>query len=196
MILKGEIKSSREVPMPVRVGLVDEVDEKGNPLFPHEGTINFVDNRVDPNSGTLRLRGVFPNPPSKFGPNRIFSPGMFVRVRIPIGNSHPAVLVAERVLGTDQGQSYVYVVKDQVNDEGQVEHRVEYRPVKVGPLHEGLKVVEGVNEGERVIVSGLQRVRAGKRVIPTLVDMPVQSAASKSPQVTAPGQATGSRPSS
>jgi RND family efflux transporter MFP subunit len=157
LLLEGKIKSLREAKRSVLVGLADEIDDNGTPLFPHAGTLDFADNQVDPMSGTLRLRAEFANPHSAYNSLRIFSPGMFVRVRLPIGNPHSAVLVSERALGTDQGQSFVYVVNEK--DE------VEYRKVKVGLLEEGLRVIEdGLKPDERVIVSGLQRVRDKAKV--------------------------------
>jgi RND family efflux transporter MFP subunit len=196
LILEGKVKSSSEATLPVLVGLADEVDEKGNPLFPHAGTINFVDNRVDVTSGTLRLRGVFSNPPSEHGPNRIFSPGMFVRVRLPIGQPRSSILISERALASDQGQAVVYVVNDK--------NEVEYRPVSVGAKHDGLIAVQerdgserkGLARGERIIVRGLQRVNKGSRVTPELIDMPLDGAPSAPPLATDPGSTSRNRPSS
>ena len=167
LLKEGKIKSMREAKRPVLVGLADEIDDKGIPLFPHTGTLDFVDNQVDPMSGTLRLRGVFDNPANRYNALRIFSPGMFVRVRLPIGTPHQAVLISAGALGTDQGQSFVYVVNK--NNE------VEYRPVKVGMLEQGLRVIEeGLKPGEGVIVSGLQRVRDKAKVQPELLQSPAQ----------------------
>lgn len=152
-IRSGQIKSIREASVPVFLGLVDEEG------FPHEGKIDFVDNRVDAMTGTLRLRAVFRNP------NRLLTPGLFVRVRQPIGGPHSAILVSEKAVGTDQGQKFVFVV----NDKDEVVHR----PLKkVGPLHDGLRVVEeGIEPGERIVVKGLQRVRPGIKVTYKTVSM-------------------------
>src|SRR5207244_7831083 len=111
------------------------------------------DNKVDPDTGTWRLRGLFANP------DQTLSPGLFVRIRLPIGGPYQATLISEQALGTDQGQKFVYVVDDA--------NTINYRRVKVGRLHHGLRVVldsplypkEGLKPGERVIVSGLQRAR-------------------------------------
>jgi RND family efflux transporter MFP subunit len=139
--------------LPVYLGLSDEGG------FPHEGTINFADNQVDPMTGTLKVRGEFPNP------GNLLSPGLFARVKLPIGTPHNAVLVAERALGTEQGQRYLYVINDK--------NEVVYRKVRLGSLQGGLRVVEdGVALGERVVVNGLQRVRPGSKVEAKLVDMP------------------------
>ena len=156
----GKVKSARDSVAPVWMGLVDEVEDDGTPRFPHEGTINFVDNRVDPMTGTLRLRGIFPNA------NRLLSPGLFARIRVPIGKAHPAVLVPEEALGSDQGQSFVYVVSD--------DNRARKRYVKVGPPQDGrLRVIEsGLSGNERVIQKGLQRVRDGAEVAPQPAESP------------------------
>jgi RND family efflux transporter MFP subunit len=152
LIRSGKMKSSQEANLPVFAGLVDEEG------FPHEGTIDFVDNRTDPMAGTLRIRGKFPNA------DRIFSPGMFVRVRTPIGKPHEAVLIPEQALGTDQGQSFVYVVNN--NKKGDFE--VEYRPVKLGLLQGDMRVIEddGLKAGETVVLKGLQRIKPNALVAP------------------------------
>jgi membrane fusion protein, multidrug efflux system len=105
--------------------LMGLADEEG---YPHKGTIDFIDNKLDPGTGTLRLRGVFDNT------EKILYPGLFVRLQIQIGKRHPAVLVAERALGTDQGQKFLYLVNDK--------NKVVYQSVKLGSLHNGLRVVE------------------------------------------------------
>ncbi|NOT55127.1 MAG: efflux RND transporter periplasmic adaptor subunit [Deltaproteobacteria bacterium] len=135
--------------------------------FPHAGEIDFIDNRVDPTTGTIRTRGVFPNT------DRILSPGLFVRVRIPGGDAYKALLVTDRALGTDQGQKYVWVVNDQ--------KVVEYRVITPGPLQsDGLRVIRsGLKAGEWVIVNGLQRARPGVTVEPRQAEMPTQIATSQ-----------------
>ncbi len=153
LIRGGTVKSAREVEVPVQMELADEEG------FPHKGKIDFVDNKVDPGTGTLRVRAVFTND------DELLSPGLFVRVRVRIGVPHKALLIAERALGTDQGQKFVYVV----NDKGEVA----YRAVKVGSLHQGRRVIEsGLTGTEKVIVSGLQRVRQGSTVQARVVPMP------------------------
>jgi RND family efflux transporter MFP subunit len=139
---EGTRVSARDEPIPVEMGLADEVG------FPHKGYIDFVDNRVDPNTGTMRGRGVFPNT------DHSLSPGFFARVRFPGSGKYPALLVPDRALGADQAQKFVYVVN--------AEKKVEFRPVKVGPIIDGLRVVrEGLRPGEQIIVEGLTRVRPG-----------------------------------
>jgi RND family efflux transporter MFP subunit len=142
----------RAANLPVVVALADEND------FPHRGTIDFVDNRVDPSTGTIHVRAVLPNP------DRLLAPGLFVRVRLPVSEPRPGVLVTDRAIGTDQDRKYLLVVNDQ--------NVVEYRPVKLGPLQGGLRAVaEGLAPGEWVIVNGLQRVRPGATVVPQKVSM-------------------------
>jgi RND family efflux transporter MFP subunit len=153
MIREGKAKSAREVEVPVELCLANEDG------FPHRGTINFVDNQVNPKTGTLRARGVFPNK------DEALAPGYFARVRVPIGNAHQALLVSDRAFDTDQGQRIVYVVNG--------DNKVVPRPVRLGAVHDGLRVVDdGLKPGERVIVKGLQQVRPGMTVEPKLVDMP------------------------
>ncbi len=98
LIREGKAKTPDDPDIPVWLGLANEDG------FPHRGTINFIDNQVNPRTGTLRVRGVFPNK------DEALSPGYFARVRVPIGVPHKALLVTERALDTDQGQKVVYVV--------------------------------------------------------------------------------------
>lgn len=128
--------------------------------FPRHGTLDFVDNQVNPKTGTIRVRGLFANP------DGVLRPGLFVRVRIPIGDAHPALLVTDRAIETNQGQKVVYTVNEK--------NEVVSRTVRLGGLHDGLRAVEaGLSPGDRVIVNGLQRVRPGVVVDPKPVDMPV-----------------------
>jgi RND family efflux transporter MFP subunit len=150
---EGKADSPREGGYPVLLGLASE---EGHP---HQGTINFVDNQVNPKTGTIRLRGVFPNK------EQVLLPGLFARVRTPIGRLHKSLLVSERAFDTDQGQKILYVVNEK--------NEVVSRPVQLGALHDGLReVTDGVKPGEQVIVKGLQQVRPGLTVEPKLVDMP------------------------
>jgi RND family efflux transporter MFP subunit len=158
LVREGKADSPREGGVPVWLGLANEDG------YPHEGTINFVDNQVNPRTGTMRLRGVFPNK------EQVLAPGFFARVRAPVGRPHKALLVSERGLDTDQGQKILYIVNDK--------NEVVSRPVQLGALHDGLReITDGLKLGERVIVTGLQQVRPGVTVEPTIVDMPVSSAA-------------------
>jgi RND family efflux transporter MFP subunit len=147
-----------DLKIPVQLGLVNE---KG---FPHTGVIDFADNRVNPETGTVRIRGEFDNA------KRVYKPGLFARVRIPISEPYQGLLVSETAIGTDQSQKFVLVVSDQ----GVVEKRF----VKTGPLQDdGLRVIgEGLKSGEWIVVNGLQRARPGKPVAPQRGDMPLLQA--------------------
>jgi multidrug efflux system membrane fusion protein len=129
-------------------------DEAG---FPHVGTIDFANNVVNSSTGTISVRAVFPNPAGPSG-HRLLQPGMFVRVRLPLGEPAPALLVADSALATDQGQKNLYIVDEN--------NKVRYQPVTPGAIQDdGLRVIaEGLKPGERVIVSGLQFVRPGLEV--------------------------------
>ncbi len=141
ILVAKEITLAQVKEIPVDMGLRDE---KG---FPHRGKVNFVDNSIDALSGSVWVRGVFANP------KKLLVPGLFARVRLPVGDPHRAVLIPEQALATDQGQKFVWVVDDQKH--------ATYRRVDLGALHGSLRVVEkGVRPGEQIIVSGLQRVRA------------------------------------
>jgi RND family efflux transporter MFP subunit len=158
LVREGKSDSPRDGGFPVFLGLANE---EGHP---HRGTINFVDNQVNPRTGTIRVRGVFPNK------EQVLLPGLFARVRAPIGRSHKALLVSERAIDTDQGLKVLYVVNEK--------NEVVSRPVRLGALHDGLReITEGLKPDERVIVNGLQQVRPGVTVEPRPVDMPVRLAA-------------------
>jgi RND family efflux transporter MFP subunit len=153
MIREGKFKSARDVDWPVFIGLANDEG------FPQKGIIDFVDNQVNPRTGTLKLRAVFANP------REILSPGFFVRVRMPIGFPHPALLVSDRAIDTDQGQKIVYVIDK--------ENKVTVRPIRTGALHDGMRVIaEGLKAGEQVVVNGLQQIRPEMVVAPKLVEMP------------------------
>ena len=139
---EGKRVSARDAEIPVEVALADETG------FPHKGYVDFVDNKVDPATGTVRCRGVIANSDHSLGP------GFFARLRVPGSGRYPALLLPDRALGSDQSQKFVYVVN--------AEKKVEFRPVKIGPIIDGLRVVTGgVKPGEQVIVEGLIRVRPG-----------------------------------
>jgi RND family efflux transporter MFP subunit len=161
LVRSQKIKSLDDARMPLRMALADEEG------FPHEGVIDFSENKLDPGTGTMRLWARFPNPSGT-----IITPGMFVRLRVEIGTPYQAVLIAERALGTDQGQKFVYVVNDK--------NEVEYRKVQTGALHNGLRVVEkGLASGERIIVNGLQRARPGTAVEPKMIETVAQANAGR-----------------
>lgn len=129
----------------VEIGLADEEG------FSKSGVISFIDNKVEPSTGTLRIRADVGNK------DLLLSPGMFVRIRVPIGTPRNALLIPEEALGSDQGQKFLYLLNDK--DE------VVYRTVKLGPQVGRLRVIDnGLTATDRVIVSGLQRVRPGVKV--------------------------------
>src|SRR4051812_12325431 len=149
--------------LPVHMGL------EGEDGFPHTGTVNFVNNVVNPSTGTIAVRGLFPNPKPENG-RRLLSPGMFVRIRLPIGQAHPAVLVVDRAIGSDQGLKYVYVID--------AEKKVRYRRVTTGALEDdGLRVIEdGLKPDELVAVGAIQQLRPGMDVEPEEHPMPTPGA--------------------
>jgi RND family efflux transporter MFP subunit len=121
--------------------------------FPHQGVVDFVDNQISPNTGTIRSRAVFPNK------DRLMSPGYFARVRVPGSGEYDGLLVRDSAIGSDQGRPYVYVV-----DKENIAH---FRSVVTGPLEDGLRVIkEGLKPGERIVVNGLMAVRNGAKVNP------------------------------
>jgi RND family efflux transporter MFP subunit len=154
MIREGILKE-RVDKVEVRMGLADDVDRQ----FPLSGILDFVNNTVDPQTGTILLRGTFPNPYEFHRRPPVLTPGLFVRVRLNIGPPHPTLLIDQRAIGTDQGQKYVYVI-DKNN-------KVVYHRVRLGQLFDGLQSIEdGLKPDERVVVDGLQRIRPGVEVKP------------------------------
>jgi multidrug efflux pump subunit AcrA (membrane-fusion protein) len=147
----------------VGVGLPDR-DE-----FTLSGPVRFIDTQINAGTGTTTLRADVDNPKG------LLTPGLFVRVRLPIGDPKPGVLVPEEAIGTDQGLKFVYTLN--ANDEAV------YRPVKPGLAYGNLRVVEpvpgkpdsGVSESDRVIVEGVQRVRKGQKVTVRSGQKPVTS---------------------
>jgi multidrug efflux system membrane fusion protein len=126
--------------------------------FPHQGTLQFLDNQLDPATGTIRGRAVFHNRDHRL------TPGLFVRLRLPGTPGYPGVLVEDRAVGTDLDRRFVLVVGGDT--------KVESRTVTLGPLVDGLRVVrKGLAAGELVVVNGLQRVRPGMQVNATVATM-------------------------
>jgi RND family efflux transporter MFP subunit len=151
--------SALQFPVLMRLANEDE--------FKQKGAVNFLDNRLNANTGTVRMRGVFANP------NGVLKSGLFVRIRLPLGVPYKTLLVPDEALLSDQGRKYVYVVKKAENDKGEEVDQVEYRAVQLGQALQGMRVIkEGVKEGERVIVSGMQRVRPGSVVQVKTQDAP------------------------
>jgi RND family efflux transporter MFP subunit len=171
LVKEGKLKAVRASEIPVKMGLGAD---KG---FPIDGAIDFISNQLDPNTGSVRIRAVFPN-----ADGRLVA-GLFTRIKVPMSALHEALLVSDRAIGTDQGQRFVLAVNDK--------KEVEYRQVDVGQIHDRLrevmrfrtitepgaegkdvaKQIEVLKPTDRVIVNGLQRVRPGVKVDPKPVDM-------------------------
>jgi RND family efflux transporter MFP subunit len=148
----GERPSSRDAPNPVHVGLANEEG------FPHEGKMDFVDNQVNGQTGTIRARAVLEN---KDG---LYIPGLFARVQLLGSGEYTAVLIDDRAVNTDQSQKYVFLLG--------AGNKIEYRRVKLGRVIEGLRIVrEGLKPGDVIVVNGAQRVHPGIVVSPQTVTM-------------------------
>ena len=176
-ITQGKIKRLQTGEAPVFMGL------QGEEGFPHRGAVDFVNNQVNSATGSISVRGVFPNPLPELG-GRLLSPGMFVRIRLPVGQPYKAMLVIDRAIGSDQGLKYVYVLDN--------ENKVQYRRVTPGPLQEdGLRVIaEGLKPDERVVVGSLQQVRPHTVVKPEPIAMPSLAPADAAKPEAQPGKAT------
>jgi membrane fusion protein, multidrug efflux system len=180
LIKEGKIRASSEKAVPVLVGLADEAPE-----FPHAAVVDFTDNRVDVNTGALRFRANVRNDKG------ILTPGLFVRVRLPVSDPHPTLFVREEAITSDQGRKILYVLAD--NKPGTTDgkppgaepaskpadppksggpaaqYRVETRTVKIGSLRGKFRAVEsGLDPDAKVVVNGLQRVKTGTLVNATL----------------------------
>jgi RND family efflux transporter MFP subunit len=152
MARSGERQSSRDTANPVQVGLADEEG------FPHAGTVDFVDNQLNPQTGTIRARAVLPNKDGQF------TPGMFARVQLLGSGEYTAILIEDRAVNTDQNQKYVLLLG--------ANNQIEYRKVKLGRVINGLRVVhEGLKPGDVIVVNGAQRVHPGITVTPQRVTM-------------------------
>ncbi len=138
--------------VPVQLGLANETE------YSRTGAVDDVDNRLDPVSGTIRVRARFDNP------DGLLVPGLYARIKVGGSDPQAAVMVDERAIGTDQDKKFVLVVGD--------DNKVAYRPVSLGSRQEGLRIVTaGLNPGERIIVNGIQRARPGDVVQPKPVAM-------------------------
>jgi multidrug efflux system membrane fusion protein len=137
------------------------VGEQG---YPHEGRLDFLDNQVDPHSGTIRARAVFDNQDGRF------TPGLFARIRLVAHDSYDAVLIDDRAIGTDLGKKYVLVLKP--------DGSLEYRLVELGQNVEGLRVVQsGLLASDVIVINGLQHVAPGVHVQAKFVQMDASSSA-------------------
>jgi len=147
LVEQGRLAEAPDRNQPVGLSLAGENDYRVS------GKINWVDNQIDMGTGTLRARVEVANPQGTI------SPGMFIRLKVPVGPEEQALLVPEEALGADQGQRYVYVING--------ENVIEYRRVEVGLLTEGRRVIlSGVSAGDRIVVTGLQRIRPKAKVAP------------------------------
>jgi multidrug efflux system membrane fusion protein len=157
------------VPVVVRVGLANEAG------FPHQGRLEFIDNRLDAATGSVRMRAIFAND------DNLLVPGLFARVQLagdPAAKK-PAALIVDAAISTDQDRKFVYVVK--------ADRTAAYRAIVPGPLVDGLRVVRsGLTPGEQIVVSGLQRVRPGAPVAPQLVPMTASAGAGAAAREGAP----------
>lgn len=164
LIREGKVQSPRDARYEVAFSLADEAD------FSRKGVIDFLDNHISNTTGTLRLRATVENT------DLLLSPGMFIRLHVPIGTPHPALMIPEEALSSDQGQRFVFVLNEK--DEAI------YRRVKIGLLQSGYRVIEeGLTSSDRVIVSGLQRVRVGKPVTPKTAEVkPVEKSEVPKPE--------------
>lgn len=152
MARAGERPSSRDAANPVHIGLANEEG------FPHIGAMDFVDNQLNPQTGTIRARAVLEN---KEG---LFTPGLFARVQLLGSSEYTAILIDDSAVNTDQNQKYVFVLG--------AGNQVEYRRVQLGRIIDGLRIVrDGLKSGETIIVSGAQRVHPGVTVTPQKVSM-------------------------
>ena len=136
---------SHRRPVPIRMALA------GDDTFARQGRLHFLDNQLDPATGTIRIRAIFDNG------DGALTPGLFVRLRMPGRRSYEAVLIEDRAVGTDLDKRFVYTVD--------AKGVIVSKPVTLGPIVDGLRVVRtGVSAGDAVVVNGLQRVRPGVRV--------------------------------
>jgi membrane fusion protein, multidrug efflux system len=156
---EGKIQRYQQGEIPVFIEL------EGEQGYLHEGTINFINNQVNPGTGSITARGVVPNPKPENGV-RLLSPGMFVRVHLPIGKPHDALLVIDRAIGSDQGMKYVYAVDDK--------NIVQQRRVETGALQDdGLRVIDGgLKPQDWVVIGGIQQVRPRMEIAPDREPMP------------------------
>jgi len=148
LVEKGEIPSARDRKVEVQAQLMDEAN------WPIKGTIDFVDNQYDRSTGTIRVRAAFPNP------NYFITPGQFGRVRVPMSQLHPVLLVPDASVVTDQSTKMLFTVTP--------DGTVMPKPVELGPVVDGnLRIISsGIDKDDDVIVKGLLRARPGQKVTP------------------------------
>lgn len=147
LVASKKMASNGNGEIPVELQLADEDG------YPHLGHIESFDNRLDPQTGSILLRAVFPNSAGRI------VPGLFARIRVPSSDQYSALLIEERAIGTDQAQKFVLTLTET--------NTVAYRSVELGPLVQGKRIVRtGLDAGEQIVVNGLQRVRPGMPVTP------------------------------
>lgn len=147
LVAAQKMETNADGKIPVHLQLADESD------FTHAGYIESLDNRLNPETGSIILRAVFPNADGQI------VPGLFARIRIPLSDRHPALLVDKRAIGTDQSQKFVLALT--------LSNTVVYRAISPGVAIDGKRVVKsGLQSGEEIVVNGLQRVRPGMPVTP------------------------------
>jgi RND family efflux transporter MFP subunit len=147
LVAANKIETNAAGKIPVQLELADETN------FPHTGYIESFDNRLNPQTGSILLRAVFPNDDGKI------LPGLFARIRIPLSERHEALLVDEKAIGTDQSQKFVLTLTPT--------NTVAYQSVTLGSVIDGKRVIlSGLRAGEQIVVNGLQRVRPGSPVTP------------------------------
>jgi RND family efflux transporter MFP subunit len=157
MARSGERPSSRDKQNPVQVGLANEEG------FPHTGSVDFVENQLNPQTGTIRARAVLQNKDGQF------TPGLFARVQLLGSGEYQAILIEDRAVNTDQSQKYVLLLG--------ANNQIEYRKVKLGRVIDGLRIVsEGLTPGDVIVVNGAQRVHPGVTVTPQRVIMRADTA--------------------
>ena len=143
----GERKNARRVKIPVYMSVVDEDG------YPHEGYMDFVDNKIDSNTGTIRGRAIFKND------DKVLLPGMFAKVRLPGSERYDATLIPDSAIGLDQTEQFVIVINE--------DNTTQRRPVELGPIVHGLRVVRsGLEANEKIVIQGLQRIRPDIKVDP------------------------------
>jgi len=148
----GTRPSSQDNPNPVRLQLADEQG------FPHQGHMDFVDNRIDQATGTMQARAIFKNP------YHVLVPGMFAQIQLLGEGPYEALMIPDEAIGADMAQRFVFVI-----DENNVPQR---RPVVLGRVVDGLRIIRnGLNRNDRVVIKGIQRVRPGSPVNPQPADL-------------------------
>jgi RND family efflux transporter MFP subunit len=148
----GTRPSSRNTPNPVQLGL------QGDQGFPYRGRMDFVDNRIDPNTGALRGRAIFDNK------DQFLQPGLFARLRLIGSGEYKAILLPDEAIASDQSNRFVFTVAE--------DGTVSQKPVQLGPIIDGLRVIQsGITPADLIVVKGVQRARAGAKVKPERISI-------------------------